>query len=174
EADPAAWPEARRAAWRDLLSHAFRALLVAASLAFVAWPGARRRRGDVDARARAVQLGLLVLVAAYAVFAFRSDEHPFWPLSVAIPLLAAAPLPGAPRRGGVMAYAAWAVASLVIIHVVFFGEDRYHVVATPLLALLAAAALRTPGARSNRPAADPEEPERGPPRDARRDEAHGD
>jgi hypothetical protein len=32
----------------------------------------------------------------------------------------------------------------VLAHAVFFGEDRYHMVATPVLCLLAAAALRGP------------------------------
>ena len=35
----------------------------------------------------------------------------------------------------------WAVGltlSLVVIHAVFFGEDRYHLVLSPLLAVLAA------------------------------------
>jgi hypothetical protein len=30
----------------------------------------------------------------------------------------------------------------VVTHAVFFGEDRYHVVVTPVLALLAAGAFR--------------------------------
>jgi len=40
------------------------------------------------------------------------------------------------------------VASVCLTHVIFFGEDRYHVVVTPLLALLAAAALRPSAAPS--------------------------
>jgi len=34
------------------------------------------------------------------------------------------------------------LATTLVTHAVFFGEDRYHVVVTPVLALLAAAALR--------------------------------
>jgi hypothetical protein len=34
-----------------------------------------------------------------------------------------------------------------ITHVIFFGEDRYHLAVSPLLCLLAAAALR-PSARA--------------------------
>jgi len=34
------------------------------------------------------------------------------------------------------------LATTLFTHAVFFGEDRYHVVVTPVLALLAAAALR--------------------------------
>jgi hypothetical protein len=32
----------------------------------------------------------------------------------------------------------------LVTHAVFFGEDRYHMVVTPVLALMAAAALRRP------------------------------
>jgi hypothetical protein len=34
------------------------------------------------------------------------------------------------------------LATTAITHAVFFGEDRYHVVVTPVFAMLAAAALR--------------------------------
>jgi hypothetical protein len=34
------------------------------------------------------------------------------------------------------------LATTALAHAVFFGEDRYHVVATPVLCLLAAAAFR--------------------------------
>ena len=52
------------------------------------------------------------------------------------------PQPGRPRNGGVLGYLAFAVASVVATHAVFFGEDRYHMVLTPALAILAACALR--------------------------------
>ena len=37
------------------------------------------------------------------------------------------------------------LATTLVTHAVFFGEDRYHMVVTPVLALLAAAALRGSG-----------------------------
>jgi hypothetical protein len=43
------------------------------------------------------------------------------------------------------------VASVIVTHAVFFGEDRYHLVATPFLALLAACALRRPGNEKDTP-----------------------
>ena len=78
-------------------------------------------------------------LAANAVF---SDTHPLWPLAVAIPILAALPLPGAPKNGGIVGYLAFMVATVVVTHAVFFGEDRYHMVSTPALCILAACALR--------------------------------
>jgi hypothetical protein len=84
-------------------------------------------------------VGLLI---AYGIL---SDTHPFWPLAVTIPVLSALPLPGAPARGGVIGYLAFAVAAVALTHIVFFGEDRYHVVVTPALCLLGACSLRRPG-----------------------------
>jgi hypothetical protein len=40
------------------------------------------------------------------------------------------------------------LATTAITHAVFFGEDRYHIVVTPVFALLAAAALRPAQARA--------------------------
>jgi len=37
-----------------------------------------------------------------------------------------------------------AVASMVVTHAVFFEEDRYYMLLTPVLAILAACALRRP------------------------------
>ena len=35
------------------------------------------------------------------------------------------------------------VAATALVHAVFFGDDRYHIVITPVLCVLAAAALRS-------------------------------
>ena len=75
-------------------------------------------------------------------------ERALWPIAVAIPVLAVLPLPGAPRRGGAVGYLAFAVASVIVTHAVFFGEDRYHMVVTPALCILAACALRRPEERA--------------------------
>jgi hypothetical protein len=50
----------------------------------------------------------------------------------------------------VIGYLAFVVASVAATHAVFFGEDRYHMVATPALCILAAAALRRPDAPAER------------------------
>ncbi len=137
EADPDAWPEPRRALYREILSGTHRLLLLAAALAFLARSAGTRA-------AKVAQIGLGIGLVALAALAAASDEHVYWPIALAIPIVAALPLPGAPYRGGVVGYAAWAVGSVCATHALFFGEDRYHVVVTPLLALLAAAALRRP------------------------------
>lgn len=140
EAAPAAWPEARKAAGRELLSGVHRALLGLAALGVIAWPFAR----GMSARDRVIQGLLAVLALVLAARGLWMDTHPAWPLAVFLPLVAALPLPGRPRNGGVIGYLAFAVAGVVVTHAVFFGEDRYHMVVTPVLCLLAAAALRRP------------------------------
>lgn len=142
EASPAAWPEERRAAGRDLLSNAHRLLLFAAALGVIARP-----RRDALRIARSivpivVQGALAGLAFALALSGATSDTHAFWPLAVAIPLAALAPWPGAPKNGGVVGYLAFAVLGVCVTHAVFFGEDRYHMVLSPALAILAACALR--------------------------------
>ena len=97
-----------------------------------------------DALATALRVVPLLAVLGLGLHGLLSDNHPFWPLAVAIVVLPWLPLPGAPRRGGGIAYLAFLVASVAAVAVVFFGEDRYHMVATPGLCLLAACALRRP------------------------------
>ncbi len=131
EADPSSWSEDKKERGRWLLSFAHRVLMAAAPLAFVARP---RRTSPTSL------LGLL-LVALLVWIGATSDNHPFWPLALAI---AAMPLvrPGNPPRSGVLSFAGFAIFTLVAVHVAFFGEDRYHVVIAPLLCLLAAASWR--------------------------------
>lgn len=142
EANPGAWPEERRAWWRGFLSTTHRALLVAAALGVVAWPSSWRRR---EGRAGAiVQMVAIALIGALSLRGFLGNAHSFWPIALLIPALAAARLPGAPRIGGILGYLALLIASVAATHAVFFGEDRYHMVITPALCVLAAAALRRP------------------------------
>jgi hypothetical protein len=61
---------------------------------------------------------------------------------VLTPLVAALPIPGRPVQGGTGGYLLSLLAVTALTHVVFFGEDRYHLVITPLLCILAAAAAR--------------------------------
>jgi 4-amino-4-deoxy-L-arabinose transferase-like glycosyltransferase len=141
EADPDSWPEARRVAARELLTTFHRLLLAIGALAVVAWP-----RWNTQARAAFfAQLALGALVLGVASYAALSDAHPFYLLSVLAPLVAALPIPGRPTQGAAGGYLLSVLAVTALTHVVFFGEDRYHLVVTPLLCILAAAALRAQG-----------------------------
>jgi 4-amino-4-deoxy-L-arabinose transferase-like glycosyltransferase len=142
EADPGHWPEARKARGRELLSGVHRALLGLAALGLVAWPFARGMRLS----ARLVQGALALFAIVLAARGIFLDTHPAWPLAALIPIAAALPSPGRPANGSAIGYAAFALATVALTHAIFFGEDRYHMVITPVLCLLAACALRAPRA----------------------------
>ncbi len=143
EADPDSWPESRRLAARALLTGFHRALLLLAAFALVARP----RFGRPQRAGIYVQLAVGGFLAALGAYLGTSEPHPFYWLALLIPLLAALPLPGRPRQGHAGGYLLAFLAVTALTHVVFFGEDRYHLVLTPLLCILAAAALRRSGDR---------------------------
>lgn len=147
EADPVSWTEPRRVAGRELQTMVHRLLMVAAALGVLALP---RRRKEAPL-AFTVQAALIAAVAGMALYAFQSDEHPFHWLALFIPLVAVLPLPGRPELGAAGSYAVGLLGSVVVAHVVFFGEDRYHLAVTPALCLLAAAALRRPRTEASAP-----------------------
>jgi Dolichyl-phosphate-mannose-protein mannosyltransferase len=137
EANPAAWPDARREAARGLMTGAHLALLAAAALSVVALPLGRLSRHE-----RRAQLGALGLLTGLIVYGLLGEKQPFHWLVLAAPLIAFLPLPGRPALRPVTQVAMAAVAITALTHVIFFGEDRYHLFLSPLLCLLAAAALR--------------------------------
>ncbi len=130
---PGAWPEERRAEWRAILGVTQYILLLAAALGAVLLPGGRPRHA-----ALAVGLGL-----ALVLFTDGLIREPMraWPLAVLLPVLAVLP-PFERRDRGIVRYLAYGLFTLLVVHAVFFGEDRYQVVVTPGLCVLAAAALR--------------------------------
>jgi hypothetical protein len=75
-------------------------------------------------------------------YGVADQTHPFHWLIVVAPALAFAPIPGRPYLGAVGRMAMAAVLVTAVTHIVFFGEDRYHLFLSPLLCILAAAALR--------------------------------
>jgi 4-amino-4-deoxy-L-arabinose transferase-like glycosyltransferase len=137
EADPGAWPERRRAAARGLLTAAHLALLAVAALSIVALP-LRRARGQEQYW----QLAVFSLLCVLMFYGVAKEERPFHWLVLATPLLAFVPFPGRPHLGAVGRMAMAVVLVTALTHVVFFGEDRYHLFLSPLFCLLAAAALR--------------------------------
>ena len=163
EARPAQWPEARRVAWRSAITAAHRVLVVASPLAFVALILPRRRRAgaapgprDAERRARerAVQGALLGAVMLAGYLAVSADTPTFWPIVVGACALAGLPLPGRPQTPAALLLPVVLIATTALTHAVFFGDDRYHMVVTPALCLLAAAALRGPGPGRPAPRAD--------------------
>ncbi len=137
EARPEAWPEGRRVAARGVTTFAHRLLVAAAALGAIAFPLARRGREAV------VQGAALAVVCGLVGLAFSSDDPSFWPLALMAGVLPWAPLPGRPPSPPAMRLGAALLLTTAATHAVFFGEDRYHLVLTPVLALMAAAALRS-------------------------------
>lgn len=137
EAAPELWPDERRAAGHELLTLFHWLLMTAAALCPVALITSARR--PVSAATQSI---LLLATAAYASYCFASEEHPFFALMVMTPLIALLPFPGRPSSGpaGRTLYALLFATTLT--HAVFFGEDRYHLVISPVLCILAAGALR--------------------------------
>jgi 4-amino-4-deoxy-L-arabinose transferase-like glycosyltransferase len=137
EADPEAWPEPRREAARGLLTAFHLLLLAVAALSVVALP-----LGRLSKKEQYWQGGLLVLFCGLTCYGIADDQHPFYWLIVLAPLVGFAPVPGKPYLGSVGRMALAAVLVTALTHVIFFGEDRYHLFLSPVLCLLAAAALR--------------------------------
>jgi hypothetical protein len=136
EARPEAWPEARREHGRDVTTLAHRLLLAAAALGCIAFPRRRRSRPAV------AQGALLVVALALVALAFAADTPVFWPLALFVAVAPWLPLPGRPAWPPALQLPLVLLATTLLTHAIFFGEDRYHVVVTPVLALLAAGALR--------------------------------
>jgi 4-amino-4-deoxy-L-arabinose transferase-like glycosyltransferase len=138
EADPASWPEGRRVAGRALLTVFHQILLIAATLGLIALPSPRR----VGTLGTVVQSVLLLGVLGFAAYAAMTDLHPFWVLPALIPIVGLVPLPGAPSFSSVERFLLGFVFMTTLTHALFFGDDRYHLVVTPALCILAAGALR--------------------------------
>jgi 4-amino-4-deoxy-L-arabinose transferase-like glycosyltransferase len=139
EARPEAWPEERRVGFRDGTTFAHRLLVSAAALGCIAFPafGRGSRRSEA-----ATQVALLVVAASLGAFAFVCDTPTFWPLAVFSSVVPWLPLPGRPAFPPALLLGVALLGTTLVTHAVFFGEDRYHVVVIPVLAMLAAAALR--------------------------------
>lgn len=121
-------------AWGKALTAMLHLLVVVAALAALGVP----RRSQSTPAAYALQLALLVGLLALAVRCLDPREPSVWPLGVAACVLPFLPLPGAPRRTAGERGAAAIILTTLVTHAIFFGEDRYHLVATPAFALLAA------------------------------------
>jgi 4-amino-4-deoxy-L-arabinose transferase-like glycosyltransferase len=139
QADPDRWPEERRTRGRGVLTIAHRLLLTAAGLGLVPRPG-RSARSWVET----VLLG--ASMATLALLAWSGDDS-FYLIALGIAVLGWLPVQRL-RRGPVWRWALFCVGATAITHAVFFGEDRYHIVVTPMLCILAAGVFRTEATRA--------------------------
>jgi hypothetical protein len=78
--------------------------------------------------------------------ALSGDSPTFWPFALFSATVPWLPLAGRPSFRPALLLGVALLATTLVTHAVFFGEDRYHIVVAPVLALLAAGALRPPAA----------------------------
>lgn len=144
EANPTWWSDSRRTLARDATTLAHRLLVCAAVFGCVAFRVGRNR----GAKPQAALFGILILGAALCL-----RENMVWPLVIVASILPWLPLPGSPEFTPAMKLSVILLGTTALTHAIFFGEDRYHLVTTPALILLAAGALRRPAAATILPPA---------------------
>jgi len=83
-------------------------------------------------------------VAALLTVLACSDPPAFWPLAIFTATVPWLPIAGRAEWSPALLLPVALLGTTVVTHAIFFGEDRYHVVVTPALCILAAAALRRP------------------------------
>jgi 4-amino-4-deoxy-L-arabinose transferase-like glycosyltransferase len=135
EARPQDWPEPRRVAGRELLTTVHRLLLFAAALGCIAL-------GRAGKMPRA-QIAIAAVGALLTIFAC-TEPPAFWPLAIFAATVPWLPISGRADWPPALLLSVALLGTTIVTHAIFFGEDRYHVVVTPVLCLLAASALRRP------------------------------
>jgi hypothetical protein len=140
ESNPDAWPESRRVRGRELLTAVHRVGLLCALLSLFALPRHFRNLTTVQGL---LQAGLLAATLLFGAFLFTDpDQPPFYLLVVVLVSLYWVPMPGAPGRHPLRDALVGFVGLTALTHVIFFGDDRYHMVVTPVLVMLAMGAFR--------------------------------
>ncbi len=136
EARPWDFPDDVRNRAREAITLFHRLLMVAAAFACVGFVRGR------PALRHSTQGLLFAAIGATAVWGFSQGSVVVWPLAALLSVVPWLPLPGAPPRPAAIGASVVFLGSVCLTHILFFGEDRYHVVASPVLCLLAAAAFR--------------------------------
>jgi hypothetical protein len=88
------------------------------------------------------QIAVLAGLLVFAVYALSLPERPLFWIGVAVPLLGSLRLAGAPPTHPGLRYLFGLLAVTSLTHMIFFGDDRYHLAISPALCVLAAAAFR--------------------------------
>jgi hypothetical protein len=135
QSDTAAWSEERRATYRKALGIAQYALWFLVALAVL--PRPKTDRFDILA------WGLGIVTAATLIDGIFAEPPSLWRAALLIGAIAFIRIirrcPSA--QDEITGYVGAMILSLALIHAIFFGEDRYQIVITPALTLLAGAAL---------------------------------
>jgi hypothetical protein len=138
EANPLAWNAERRTTVQGVLTVSHHLLMLAACLSVLAWPFVLRRSAGkkrlalASAKGARLQLGLLGGLFLWATWALLEDVPPLYALISCVPLVAILCLPGAPKQGPAGRYLLGAILATTFTHALFFGDDRYHMVISPV------------------------------------------
>jgi 4-amino-4-deoxy-L-arabinose transferase-like glycosyltransferase len=143
EANPTFWFPERKFRAMNLNTGFHHLLMLVATFAAVS----RIERRAWRQRRVWAQAALVTLLCVFTAYALTQPERPMYWVITLLPLIAALRLPGSPALGSGMAYLYASIAVTSLTHIVFFGDDRYHLAISPALCLLAAAALRRPAVR---------------------------
>jgi hypothetical protein len=117
-------------------------------LMFMAALGAVSRFSWRSWREQWPQAAVVAGLVLYDLYALSLPERPLYWVGVLIPVLGFLRLPGSPASSAGFRYLFGLLALTSLTHMVFFGDDRYHLAVSPVFCLLAAAAFRAP-ARSS-------------------------
>jgi hypothetical protein len=134
EARPDVISASTHLAWGRALSIVNHALIALAAVAAIGRPARKWNR----LLPYSLQVGLFAGIIGLLAWGADMSSPKVWPLAVVACVLPFLPIPGSPQRNATELGVAGMVLVTLVTHAVFFGEDRYHLVATPALALLAA------------------------------------
>jgi hypothetical protein len=144
EAEPAQWDRDRTWHVMNVMTALHHLLMVSAAFGVVARFSRRRWREQWG------PIALLAGLAVFSAYALSLPERPLFWIGVMIPLFGLLRLPGAPPTNDTFRYLFGLLAVTSLTHMIFFGDDRYHLAISPVFCLLAAAAFRQP-ARASAP-----------------------
>lgn len=146
QAQPELWPEERRNRWRSVVTVFHHVLMFTAALGAVAWVVPRSvlaLRSVMTSVSFWTQVGLLFAITGYYAYGVTSYDYPLYWVIVVSPLIAFLRLPGHPYFNGASVWLWGLVLVTSVTHAIFFGEDRYHLIISPVLCVLSAGLLRS-------------------------------
>jgi len=137
QADPDAWPESQRRILRGVLTGMHRVLLTVAMFGVVSCPWAGWGERSRLVRGMVCEWVVFLLMLLVVGYSWLWGIDWYWPLAAGIVVFGLWVRRTGPELGVVGVWVVGVIGLFMVTHVVFFGEDRYHVRLIPLLCMLA-------------------------------------